>query len=100
MVRAQRRSADSSYPVGAHPDPASATDKTLVADITAAVLRDRSPGTRARGGYIAEVCGATAHADATAELGVGCAGPYYTGRSHANGAYASRWRVYDTGRIA
>jgi len=69
-------------------------------DAVATVLRDRSAATRARAGYIAEVCGATAHADAIAALGTARSGPYYTGPSHAHGHYAPRWRVYDTGHIA
>jgi len=80
----------------------------------AATLAGRGPATRARAGYIAEACGAEAHAAAIAALGDVGAGPYYTGprpgpggRAHGtNGAartgeaFAPRWRVYDTGRVA
>ena len=74
-------------------------DATTPADITA-VLSDRSPSTRARAGYMAEVCGAREHADAVAALGSPGRGPFYTGRQGGSGAFSSRWRVYDTGRVA
>ncbi len=77
----------------------------------AEALAGRGPATRARAGYIAEACGAEAHAAAIAALGDVGAGPYYTGpRPGAEGqasgvaraeeAFAPRWRVYDTGRVA
>ncbi len=66
----------------------------------ARVLRDRSVSTRARAGYMAEVCGATAHAEAIEALGSRGRGPYYTGDRGRNGRFSARWRVYDTGAVA
>jgi hypothetical protein len=63
-------------------------------------LQTRSVTTRARAGYIAEVCGAAAHADAVAALGPLGNGPYYTGPRHTQASYAPRWRLFDTGKIA
>ncbi len=88
-------------------------------DAVAAALAGRGPATRARAGYIADVCGAQTHAAAIAALGAIGAGPYYTGSRETGSSegdtrarghdmaqralaarFAPRWRVYDTGRIA
>ena len=64
-------------------------------------LRGRSPATRARAGYFAEICGMQSHANAIAAVGIHGAGPYYTGSSHTeSGEYAPRWRVHDSGHVA
>jgi hypothetical protein len=63
-------------------------------------LRSRSVTTRARAGYIADVCGEAAHAEAIASLGPLGNGPYYTGPRHTQASYSPRWRVFDTGKIA
>ena len=62
-------------------------------------LRNRSVATRARAGYLAELCGTDAHTAAIAALGPIATGPYYTGPREPGGAFSTRWRVYDTGRI-
>lgn len=64
------------------------------------VLRDRSPTTRARAGFLAESCSAEAHERAIAALGEPNRGPFYSGPAHRAGRFSSRWRVYDTGQIA
>ncbi len=75
-------------------------DDTTPEDV-AETLRDRSPATRARAGYFAEVCGAQSYANAIAAVGNGGAGPYYTGpRYAASVGYAPRWRVHDSGHVA
>ncbi len=78
--------------------------RRLLADITpeevAEALRDRSPATRARAGYIVEACSAADHAQAIADLGLPATGPFYTGGHHSDGRYSARWNVYDSGRIA
>jgi predicted transcriptional regulator of viral defense system len=66
----------------------------------ARVLRDRKPAARARAGYLAEVCGADAHAEAIADLGPIGPGPYFTGPRTSGATFSSRWRIYDTGRVA
>lgn len=66
----------------------------------ARVLRDRGTSTRARAGYMAEVCGAKAHAEAIEALGSIGRGPYYTGDRHHHGHFSAHWRVYDTGAVA
>jgi hypothetical protein len=63
-------------------------------------LQSRSVTTRARAGYIAEVCGAVAHADAIAALGPLGNGPYYTGPRQTQARYSPRWHLFDTGKIA
>jgi hypothetical protein len=65
----------------------------------AAILRDRGVATRARAGYLAEICGATEHAAAIAALGPLGDGPFYTGPRRADGTFSPRWRVYDTNQI-
>ena len=72
---------------------------TRPADVAAA-LTDRSPTTRARAGFLADVCGASAHADAIATTGAIGRGPYYTGPPSRAAAFSTRWRVYDSGHIA
>lgn len=62
-------------------------------------LQDRGAATRARAGYFADVCGATAHADLIAALTDGQGGPFYTGPRHRDGPFSARWRVYDTGHV-
>jgi len=66
----------------------------------AGALADRSTTTRARAGFIAEVCGATAHADAIESIGSVGRGPFYTGPPRRTGVFSPRWRVYDSGHIA
>ncbi len=77
--------------------------RRLFADTTpeavAETLVDRGPATRARAGYIADACGAAAHAAAIAALGNVGPGPFYTGPRRSDGFFAARWRVYDTGRV-
>ena len=65
----------------------------------AQVLGDRGVATRARAGYLAEICGAEAHAVAIASLGPIGRGPFYTGPRREGGLFSARWRVYDTGRV-
>lgn len=76
----------------------------LLADVSpddlARTLRDRSMTTRARAGYLADLCGTEAHTAAIAMLGPIGPGPYYTGPRGSYGAFSVRWQVYDTGRIA
>lgn len=75
----------------------------LIADTSpteiAQVLSERGIATRARAGYLADVCGAEAHAAAIASLGPIEQGPFYTGSPRTKGSYSSRWRVYDTGKV-
>lgn len=68
-------------------------------DDVAQALHDRGAATRARAGYLAEICGASAHAAAIAALGSTGRGPFYTGPRHDDGAFSARWRVYDTGHV-
>lgn len=63
-------------------------------------LHDRGVATRARAGYLADLCGADAHAAAVATLGPIGKGPFYTGPRRAGGPFSARWRVYDTGRVS
>lgn len=67
--------------------------------MVAGALQGRGAATRARAGYIAEVCGAAAHAAAIAALGSLGAGPFYTGPRTLAAPFDARWRVYDTGRV-
>ena len=64
------------------------------------VLSDRDDRTKARAGYVAEVCGAARHADAIAALRPFRGGPFFTGPRRRGAPYAARWRVYDSGKIA
>lgn len=64
------------------------------------VLSKRDGRTRARAGYVAEVCGAAPHADAIAALRPFHGGPFFTGLRRPGAPYAARWHVYDSGKIA
>jgi hypothetical protein len=66
----------------------------------ALILQNRNASTRARAGYIAEVCAANNHAEQIRALEPIGAGPYYTGPRDTGGHFDNRWRVYDTGAIA
>lgn len=66
----------------------------------AAALWDRNTATRARAGYLAEVCGSDDHAGAIAALGLPTGGPFYTGSRVVDAPFSARWRVYDTGEVA
>lgn len=63
------------------------------------VLETRHQRTRARAGYIADVCGASRHAEAIAALGPFRGGPFFTGPRRSGAPYSARWHVYDSGRI-
>jgi AbiEi antitoxin C-terminal domain len=63
------------------------------------LLRDRRISTRARAGYIADVCGATTLANAIAASVPLGRGPFYTGAPGTAAPFSARWRVYDTGHI-
>lgn len=67
---------------------------------SARTLAERSVTTRARAGYMAEVCGAQEHADAIAPLVPPRSGPFYTGPARLDGPFSPRWRVYDSGNVA
>jgi hypothetical protein len=64
------------------------------------VLTERGDRTRARAGYIAEVCGADGHADAIEALGPFRGGPFFTGPRRSGAPYSAKWQVYDSGKIA
>jgi predicted transcriptional regulator of viral defense system len=74
------------------------------ADVTpeeiVAVLRDRRAATWARAGYFAEMCGTEAHARAIAAAYPIGNGPYFTGPRTSGAPFSTRWRVYDSGRVA
>lgn len=62
-------------------------------------LQDRGPATRARAGYLADICGAEDHAAAISPLLGSARGPFYTGPRDDRGPFSPRWHVYDTGHI-
>jgi hypothetical protein len=64
------------------------------------VLAGRDDRTKARGGYIAELCGVAPHADAIATLRPFRGGPFFIGPRRLDARYAAKWHVYDSGRIA
>ncbi|GEM_PF-3426221 len=66
----------------------------------AGALRDRRAATRARAGYLTEVCDAKEHAAAIAALGPIGAGPFFTGPRSTDAPFAARWRVYDSGCVS
>ena len=74
--------------------------REITLDDVLRVLTNHGVSTRARAGYIAEVCDATSIANGIAHSGDIGGGPYYTGPRNRDGALSTRWRVYDTGRIA
>jgi hypothetical protein len=87
-----------------HLDAATGWLRRLLRDVdpaeSAAIVQERTVTTRARAGYMAEVCGAHEHADAIASLVPVRSGPFYTGPARPEGPFSSRWRVYDSGYVA
>lgn len=69
-------------------------------DELAEALRARTTATRARAGYLAELCGAADHAEAIARLGPIGRGPYFMRGRNNDSTFSSRWRVYDTARVS
>ena len=74
-------------------------DDVRPVELTAA-LSERSPTTRARAGFLAELVASPEHAEAIAALGHIGRGPFYTGPAGRRGVFSPRWRVYDSGHIA
>lgn len=64
------------------------------------VLSSRSVATRARAGYLAEVCGAKEHADAISAIGPLGRGPYYMQGKNGRKHFSPRWRLYGDGKTA
>lgn len=76
----------------------------LVGDVSSEeihlLLNERGPATIARAGFLAEISGADDLAEWIHSLSSVSGGPFYSGPRRKGAKFYSRWRLYDTGRVA